>query len=255
MADERNTYHQQLRLLLENARNTVVFTGAGISTESGIPDFRSPGGIWSKFRIIQYDEFLASEVARREDWKRRFVMEDQLGEVRPNDGHMAIARLVDEGRVSHVITQNIDGLHQRAGVPAAKMIELHGNATFAKCLDCALVHDIASIRETLEQTGHPPACSSCGGIVKSAVISFGQQMPAHEMRRAQEATLAADLFLAIGSSLVVYPAAGFPLLAKRNGAIVVIINREATDLDSSADHVFHTGIGDLFRPFLGRSSP
>jgi len=236
-----------LSALLRESRRAVVFTGAGISTESGIPDFRSPGGIWTKMMPINFDEFVASAEARRESWRRRFEMEGTWNTVKPNAGHHAVAELVRRGKVSDVITQNIDNLHQASGVPAEKVIELHGNTRYAKCLDCGQRMEITDIREHFDAHGEPPDCPACAGIVKTATISFGQAMPELEMERARRATLACDLFVVIGSSLVVYPAAGFPLLAKRNGARLVILNREATEQESYADLALHTEIG----PTLG----
>jgi len=247
--DDLNTYHRLLGDLFDRADRVVAFTGAGISTESGIPDFRSPGGLWTKRRIIDYDEFIASPQARLEDWQRRFEMEDQLGAVAPNVGHYALANLVEAGKITHVVTQNVDALHQRSGIPDDKVIELHGNSTYAKCLTCGLVHTIAAIRAEIERKPEAPACVSCGGIVKSAVISFGEQMPQEAMLRAQRAALGADLFLAIGSSLVVYPAAGIPLMAKQNGAELLILNRDPTELDSYADYVVNRSIGEVLSPF------
>ena len=225
--------------------NAVVFTGAGISTESGIPDFRSPGGIWSQMKPIYFDDFVMSEEARREDWRRRFRMIDAFGSAEPNAAHRAIARLVEKGIVKTVITQNIDGLHQRSGVPDDKVIELHGNGTYATCLNCNKRFEDVDLRPAFEADEQPPECDECGGFVKAAVISFGQQMPEPEMDRAHAASLASDLFIAVGSSLVVYPAAGFPLLASRNGARFVIINGEETELDSSADLVLRGRIGEI----------
>jgi NAD-dependent deacetylase len=233
---------------IERASRVVVFTGAGISTESGIPDFRSPGGIWTRMSPINFDDFLRSPELRREAWRRKFELDKVLLEAEPNKGHMAIAKLVDTGKVTHVITQNIDNLHQNSGVPAAKVIELHGNGTYAKCLDCGLRHELDEVRVLFDASDEPPACRSCNGIVKSATISFGQAMPEAEMRRAEEATLACDLFLAIGSSLQVYPAAGFPIVAKRNGARLIILNREPTGLDRIADLVIHDEIGPTLAP-------
>ncbi|HEV2650644.1 MAG TPA: Sir2 family NAD-dependent protein deacetylase [Rhizomicrobium sp.] len=233
----------QLAALLRASRRAIVFTGAGISTESGIPDFRSPGGIWTKMMPINFDEFVRSEEARRESWRRRFDMEETWNKVQPNAGHNAVARLVADGKVSHVITQNIDNLHQDSGVPENKVIELHGNTRYAKCLTCNTRVEIVDIRKAFDKTGEPPNCLFCGGIVKTATISFGQAMPEDEMERAQRATLACDLFIVIGSSLVVYPAAGFPLLAKRNGARLVILNREVTEQEPYADLALHGEIG------------
>ncbi|MEI9993801.1 MAG: Sir2 family NAD-dependent protein deacetylase [Rhizomicrobium sp.] len=229
--------------LLHAAQRVVVFTGAGISTESGIPDFRSPGGIWTKMMPINFDDFVASAEARRESWRRRFEMEETWNAVKPNAGHDAVAELVRRGKVTHVITQNIDNLHQDSGVPEDRVIELHGNTRYAKCLTCGARMEIADIRKHFEAEGDAPDCLFCGGIVKTATISFGQAMPEKEMERAQEATLACDLMLVLGSSLVVYPAAAFPLMAKRNGARYAIVNREATEQDPYADLVVHEGIG------------
>jgi NAD-dependent deacetylase len=164
---------------------------------------------------------------------------------------VAVAELVREGRVSAVITQNIDGLHQASGVPAEQVIELHGNTTYATCLDCRRRYEIDALRTSFQRDGRAPRCDGCGGLVKTATISFGQSMPVEAMRRAQEESLAADLFLAVGSSLVVYPAAGFPELAKRNGASLVIINREPTGLDAIADLVVNQEIGAALGAAVG----
>jgi NAD-dependent deacetylase len=241
----------RLRELLSEARRAVVFTGAGISTESGIPDFRSPGGIWTRMAPIDFQDFLSSEDMRREAWRRRFAMEDTFQGAEPNRGHRAVATLVRRGIVSAVITQNIDGLHQASGVPDRQVIELHGNTTYAACLDCGERHELAPIRATFEKDEIPPVCVKCEGLVKTATISFGQSMPVLAMRQAESETLAADLFIVLGSSLVVYPAAGFPELAKHNGAKLVIVNREETGLDRYADLVLHEPIGDTLGGAVG----
>ena len=241
----------RLRRMIESARRAVVFTGAGISTESGIPDFRSPGGIWTRQAPIDFGDFLASEDARRESWRRRFETDPVLRAARPNRGHVAVAQMIRAGLATAVITQNIDGLHQASGVPIDQVIELHGNTTYATCLDCAARAEIDALRATFEATGRAPRCAACGGLVKTATISFGQAMPAEAMARADAATRAADLFLAIGSSLVVYPAAGFPRLAKRAGAALVILNREPTELDPLADLVLHREIGETLGAAVG----
>jgi NAD-dependent deacetylase len=240
-----------LRDLLQSTRKAVVFTGAGISTESGIPDFRSPTGIWSKATPIQYDEFVRFEDARREAWRRKFEIDKDLIGAQPNAGHRAVASLVERDIVQYVITQNIDGLHQRSGVADEQLVELHGNTTYARCLTCMKRHELEPIREAFLDEGKLPVCVDCGGIVKSATISFGQAMPEQQMQLAEKATLECDLFLAIGSSLVVYPAAGFPIMAKQNGAKLVIINRECTDLDNMADLVVNAEIGDTLRTATG----
>lgn len=242
---------EALTRLIAEARNVVVFTGAGISTESGIPDFRSPGGVWSRMKPIQFQDFLTEEAKRREAWRRAFSGAAGWTGASPNAGHFAVARLVERGKVTAVITQNVDNLHQDSGIPADKVIELHGNASYASCLECGLRHELEDLREPFEVRGVIPACRSCGGVVKVATISFGQPMPAGPMARAEATTLACDLFLVLGSSLVVYPAAGFPLTAKRNGAAVAIVNREPTDLDPYADLVLHDEIGAVMASAAG----
>ena len=249
MSDE--TGITALARLIERAQRVVVFTGAGISTESGIPDFRSPGGIWTQMAPIYFDEFLASEDARRETWRRRFAMEDIFKAAEPNRGHRAVDALVRRGKVAAVITQNIDGLHEASGIPRDRIIELHGNTTYATCLDCGQRHEIADLRAVFERDGAVPPCDKCLGHVKTATVSFGQAMPVLAMQRAEQETLAADLFIVLGSSLVVYPAAGFPELAKRNGASLAIVNREPTGLDDIADLVLHRPIGDTMGAAVG----
>lgn len=232
-----------LARLIADARRLVVFTGAGISTESGIPDFRSPGGVWSKMKPIYFQDFVADPAKRREAWERAFSGRAGWVGRSPNAGHEAVARLVAQGKVTAVITQNVDNLHQASGVPADQVIELHGNASYATCLECAERHELAELRDSFLKAGEIPYCRRCGGLVKTATISFGQAMPAEPMARAEAATLDCDAFLVLGSSLVVHPAAGFPQLAKRNGATLAIVNREPTDLDGVADLVLHDEIG------------
>jgi NAD-dependent deacetylase len=243
---------ESLAQLLSAAQRIVVFTGAGISTESGIPDFRSPGGIWTRMAPIDFDDFVGSAEMRKEAWRRRFAMEETFASTKPNSGHMAVADLVRRGRASHVITQNIDNLHQDSGVPPAQIIELHGNTRYAKCLSCGQRLELGPIRTHFEEHGEPPDCAACGGLVKTATISFGQAMPEREMERATEATLGCDLFLVLGSSLVVYPAAGFPVMAKRNRAKLAIVNREETELDEIADLVLHSEIGPTMQKAVAR---
>lgn len=241
----------ELKRLLETCRRAVVFTGAGISTESGIPDFRSPGGVWTKFQPIRFQDFIMSEEARRESWRRKFDDSYDFDGAEPNRGHRAVEKLVRDGVVSAVITQNTDGLHQASGIPEDQVIELHGNNIYASCLDCGTRHELEPIRARFMEKGTVPVCDACGGLVKAATISFGQQMPEQPMRRAQEETLACDLFLAIGSSLQVYPAAGFPQTAARNGAAMVILNRDPTSLDLHADLVLNMEIGPTLGDAVG----
>ena len=238
---------EKLAGLIRSARRTVVLTGAGMSTESGIPDFRSPGGMWTKMMRVELQDYVRDPEARRMSWQRRFEMEETWNKVQPNDGHLAVAELVAQGRVSHVITQNIDALHQAAGVPDGQVIELHGNTRYAKCLDCGLRVEIPDIRAHFDLHGDAPDCVACGGIVKTATISFGQPMPQDEMVRAEAAALACELMLVMGSSLGVYPAAGFPLMAKRNGAGLAILNRDETPQDRFADLVINNEIGPTIR--------
>jgi NAD-dependent deacetylase len=241
-----------LARLIRQAQRVVVFTGAGISTESGIPDFRSPGGVWTRMAPIDFGDFLASESARIETWRRRFAMEETFATAAPNRGHRAVDALVRRGKAGVVITQNIDGLHQASGIPPDKVIELHGNTTYAACLDCGTRHELADIRAAFERNAKKaPRCVRCKGFVKTATISFGQAMPYEAMRRAEIETLRADLFIVLGSSLVVYPAAGFPEMAKRHGAALAIVNREPTPLDRIADLVIQRGIGDTLGAAVG----
>ncbi|HXQ65990.1 MAG TPA: Sir2 family NAD-dependent protein deacetylase [Alphaproteobacteria bacterium] len=238
---------ERLAHLVAEARRAVVFTGAGMSTESGIPDFRSPGGVWSRMRPIYFDEFVTSEEMRREAWTRVFSGVAGWVGAKPNAGHTAVARLVARGKVSAVITQNVDNLHQDSGVPAERVVELHGNATYATCLRCALRHELEVLKQSFLGRGEIPSCRECGGLVKTATISFGQAMPQDAMARAERETLACDLFIVLGSSLVVYPAAGFPLLAKEKGAMLAIVNREPTEQDAFADVVLHEEIGAVLK--------
>jgi NAD-dependent deacetylase len=234
---------------LNASRRAVVFTGAGISTDSGIPDFRSPGGVWSKMTPSYFQDFIASRAVRREAWTRVFNRSAGWTGASPNAGHRAVTELVQMGKVSVVITQNVDNLHQDSGTPAEKVIELHGNATYARCLDCAQRFEIETLRPRWE-ADEDIVCDGCGGLVKTATISFGQPMPPVEMMRATEEASTCDLLLVLGSSLVVYPAAGLPLIAKKNGAKLAIVNREPTDQDRVADLVLHAGIGPVMTAVL-----
>ncbi len=238
--------------MVQRARRAVVFTGAGFSTECGIPDFRSKGGFWTRFKPIAFQEFMASEEARLEAWRRFFVIRDTLSSAEPGRPHRIVAELVERGHVARIITQNIDGLDARAGVPKERIIEIHGNGTYAKCLACGTRHEIDWVMSQIETTAMPPTCQSCGGIVKSATISFGQAMPEQEMADARAATFDADLFLAIGSSLQVFPAAGFPVSAAHNRVPLVIINREPTGLDGLARLVINAEAGDVLQAVMSR---
>jgi NAD-dependent deacetylase len=241
---------QQLTDLIKSSQRMVFFTGAGISTESGIPDFRSPGGVWTKMQPIPFQDFLSDPEARHLTWERRFAMEETWKTVQPNDGHRCVAELVARGRATHVITQNIDGLHQISGVPDDRVIELHGTTRRAACLDCGTPADLDDIRVHFERLGAAPDCAQCGGLIKTATISFGQPMPELEMARARAATEACDLMLVLGSSLAVFPAAGFPLSAKRRGAQLAIVNRDQTPQDDIADLALRAEIGPTMQAVI-----
>jgi NAD-dependent deacetylase len=250
IAPDLDTCIERLRGMVADSDVIVPFTGAGISTECGIPDFRSPGGLWTKMRPIEFDDFLSSQEMRNESWRRRFIMEDQFGGAKPGRGHRALASLYRAGKIPAIITQNIDNLHQASGIAPTDVVELHGNTTYATCLRCDNRYEIGWVRTQMERgNGCAPDCH-CGGFIKTATVSFGQAMPEQPMRRAQELAEACDLFIAVGSSLVVWPAAGFPLHAKRNGAKLVIVNRDPTEFDDIADLVVHHDIGDVLAPFI-----
>lgn len=231
---------------LGRADDVVVLTGAGLSTESGIPDFRSPGGIWSRMAPIEYDAFCTSEDARLEDWRRRFEMAALFAAAEPNAAHRAIARLAADGPVSTVITQNIDGLHTRAGTPDDALIEIHGTAAHAHCLDCRQRVEIAEARALLERTGAAPRCPACGGFVKAAVVSFGEAMPQKKLYRAQMAAAECDLMIAAGTSLVVYPVAALPLMARAAGARLIIMSHAPTEQDDEAVVVIRSSLAATF---------
>lgn len=241
---------ERLSDMIADASIIVPFTGAGISTESGIPDFRSPGGLWTKNRPIPYDEFMSSQQARDEAWRRRLAMQDCFTSARPGRGHRALASLYKLGKVPAVVTQNIDNLHQASGFADDDVIELHGNTTYALCIGCGRRHEIAWAQARFNDTGAAPSCVVCGEPVKTATVSFGQPMPEDAMRRAAQLARHCELLISIGSSLVVWPAAGIPLLAKNSGARLVIINLQPTELDDIADLVIRHDIGETLEGFI-----
>ncbi len=227
---------------LTQAQHAIIFTGAGVSTESGIPDFRSPGGVWSKYRTVYYDEFMASAEARHEYWRQKSEAHRDYAAAQPNDGHRVIAKWEKSGRIVGVITQNIDGLHQLAG--NERVLELHGTARQVLCQDCKACFDAGPLVEDFLKTDSVPTCRECAaGRLKHATISFGQSLSQDVLQQAVQWSEQADLFLAIGSSLVVSPAADLPRIAKQNGSRLVIINRDETPLDTIADEVIREPIG------------
>jgi len=237
-----------LRDLIEQTNKIVAFTGAGISTECGVPDFRSKNSPWLRYKPIEFNLFMSDVLMREEAWRRKFALDDIYGKAQPGRGHYALANLVKSGKVSTIITQNIDNLHQMSGVDDEHIVELHGNGTYATCVKCGLRYELHRVRRDFEATGAAPECDDCKGPVKAATISFGQPMPEKAMQRATQATVECELFLAIGSSLVVYPAASFPSLARQHQAKLVIINGEKTPLDDVADLVLRGDIGDILEP-------
>jgi NAD-dependent protein deacetylase/lipoamidase len=228
---------------LAASRSATVLTGAGISTESGIPDFRSPGGVWTKYRTVMFDEFMASADGRYEYWRQKCELHREFGPAQPNAGHRMLAEWEASGRIRGVITQNIDGLHQLAG--SRRVLELHGTARQAACLDCRARFDIEPFIAQFNETNAVPDCPECGGRLKHATISFGQMLPPDVLMEATRWSREADLMLAIGSSLVVTPAADLPRVAKERGARLVIINRDPTPLDRIADATLCSSIGDV----------
>jgi NAD-dependent deacetylase len=236
---------EQVAEWLASTRCSVAFTGAGISIESGIPDFRSPGGIWSKSQPVYFDEFLRSAAARQEYWRQKVISHRDFADAKPNVGHTTLARREAAERIRGVITQNIDGLHQIAG--NRRVLELHGTAREVACLGCNWRADADPLVSQFLATERVPDCPVCGGLLKHATIAFGKNLPAAVLDHASSWAVECDLFLAIGSSLVVHPAAGLPALAKESGARRVILNRDETPLDGIADAVIRGSIGETLR--------
>ena len=231
--------------LIGGARRLVVLTGAGISTESGIPDFRSPGGLWTRYdpRKLTFDRFCASADTRRLYWEMGNELYPALRDAQPNTAHRVLAALERQGGLLRIVTQNVDGLHQKAGSSAAVMIEIHGTALAVGCLTCGARQDRGPVQARFAAGEHDPRCE-CGGLLKPATISFGQAMPERETAQAFADAAAADVFLVIGSSLEVYPAAGLPRTAVENGAPLVIVNRDPTPYDAYAELVLNASAGE-----------
>ena len=235
----------KLQELLEKSKKIVFFTGAGISTNSGIPDFRGPKGVWKTSTPIYFQDFISSKEKRIESWKRKFGNELSIDSAEPNEGHKRISEIMDL-KDSFLITQNVDNLHQESGIEDKKISELHGNATFARCLDCHKRYELKELKSEFLLTGEPPLCQECSGIIKTATVSFGQAMPEEEMQICQTEAIKSDLFICVGTSLAVFPAADIPILAKETGAILVIINNEPTQMDHIADLVINRDISEVF---------
>ncbi len=235
---------------LRPSRAVVFFTGAGISTESGVPDFRSPGGVWTKYQPVLFQDFVTSEAARIQHWQLKKATYELFKTVKPNIGHTAIRDCELRGQLLGLITQNIDGLHKLAGVSDERLVELHGTDRLVTCLTCGKRFEPAEVYENLAENFTAPTCENCGGFLKSANVSFGQSMPVEAMQRAQAWSEQAEIFIVIGSSLQVQPAASFPVIAKRAGALLAIVNRDPTSLDVLADFVYNGAIGKFFRNLL-----
>jgi NAD-dependent deacetylase len=235
----------KLQHLIEKSKNLVFFTGAGISTNSGIPDFRGPKGVWKTATPIYFQDFISSKEKRVESWGKKFSNELSIDSAKPNIGHLKLAEIMNSKEESHLITQNVDNLHQDSGIDDSKITELHGNATYAKCLDCSRKYELSSLKEDFLLTKEPPVCRECKGLIKTATISFGQAMPEEEMITAQRVSIKSDLFICLGSSLAVFPAADLPLLAKETGANLVIINNEPTQMDHLSDLVINRDISEV----------
>jgi NAD-dependent deacetylase len=250
---------EQAAGLLAGARRIVVFTGAGVSTDSGIPDFRSPGGLWTRYdpRQLGFRRYVSDPEARKLAWRLRRELHHL--DARPNPAHLACVRLAEAGRLAGVVTQNIDGLHTDAGLAAELVCEVHGTGRQFVCLACGDRGPMGEAVARVEAGEEDPACLACGGIIKAATVSFGQSIPADVWARAEALTEACDAFVAVGSSLVVQPAAGLPRRASHLGAGLVIVNREPTPLDDLADAVLHGEAGTLLPALvdatLGTSAP
>ena len=222
----------------------IVFTGAGISTESGIPDFRSKGGIWDQYRPIYFDEFMSSKEARVEYWKRKVALYPDLVKAKPNPAHVAVAQFHDMGLIEAVITQNVDGLHQDSGIPEDRVIELHGNTRRARCMSCKRTVSLDEVHRRIEQGDPAPECE-CGGYLKSDTISFGQAMPVEAVEKATQLSRNADFFMVVGSTLLVHPAAAMPAYAVENGSFLTIVNLSETPYDDRAEVLIRGKAGEV----------
>jgi len=227
---------------IKEGGNNVVFTGAGISTESGIPDYRSQGGIWDKFRPVYFDEFMSSKASRQEYWDRWVTLYQGIAEAAPNPAHLALAKLHKMGLLQAVVTQNVDGLHQASGLPDEKIIELHGNTCRIRCMSCRQITPIEDVQQRLTAGDSAPECT-CGGYLKPDTISFGQSMPVAEVEKAVELSRQSDFFMVVGSTLLVQPAAHMPIYAKDGGAYLAIVNLSETPCDQMCDALIQEKAG------------
>ena len=240
---------KEIKLIAEKIKNggkNVVFTGAGISTESGIPDYRSQGGIWDKFRPVYFDEFMSDREAREEYWRRWQELYQGIRQARPNAGHTAIARLDKMGLLAALITQNVDGLHQEAGLADEKIIELHGNTRRIRCMTCRNITSTAETQKRLQSGDAAPECA-CGGYLKPDTISFGQAMPVDAVEKASTLSHTSDFFMVVGSTLLVQPAAHMPVYAKQNNAFLAVVNLSETPCDDMCDVLIRDEAGNVLQ--------
>ena len=249
MSNSRSPLIKRLADKISEGGKNVVFTGAGISTESGIPDYRSKGGLWDRFRPVYFDEFMSSKDARIEYWRRKTELYHDLVNARPNAAHRALVTLYNRGLLAAVITQNIDNLHQKAGLPEDTVIELHGNTLRVRCMQCDAVYPLNEVQQRIEAGDVAPECE-CGGYLKPDTISFGQAMPVDEVERATALACSCDLLLVIGSTLLVQPAALMPQYAKQNGAFLAILNLSSTPCDDSCDLLIREKAGEVMPQLL-----
>ena len=241
---------QELARLIAESERIVAFTGAGVSTESGIPDFRSPGGVWDRYAPINFKQFLLDSEARRETWRRGLHTYPVVAAAEPNPAHVALVELERLGKLRAVVTQNIDGLHQKAGHAPDRVVELHGNAHGVRCLSCRGWASREAVHRRVLDGEEEPACPDCGGTLKPTSVSFGEPMPVEAMRRAEREARASDLCLVVGSSLVVFPAAHVPRYALESGARLAIVNVTETPLDDVATVVVRGLAGELLPPIV-----
>jgi NAD-dependent deacetylase len=242
---DTNEQIKAFRSAIDRSKRIVGFTGAGISTESDIPDYRSKGGIWDKFQPVYFNEFLSDEKKRFLYWQRKQELWESIRGAVPNKGHMFFKRLYDERKLAGLITQNIDGLHEKSGLPKDIMVNLHGTNLEVICLECGFIVPSEEVLDNLNLEQGVPLCSRCEGLLKPNTISFGQSLREEDLDKARTLSLSCDLMIVIGSTLVVQPAASFPLIAKANGALLAIISLSETPLDNDADFVFHQKMGDF----------
>ena len=239
-----NRFNEIIKLV-KTSKSTVILTGAGISTESGLPDFRSDNGFWTKNKPIQFNEFLLSEEKQRLSWERNIELHSLLKNIEPNLGHVFVKKIIGLQKNNFLITQNIDGLHQKSGIPKNKIIEIHGSAIEAACLKCAAKQNILDFHDAIKLEDSLPKCTFCGGVVKVATISFGQPMNEMDMMHASKIVEESDLMIVMGSSLKVLPAGKLPNLAVQSGSKLIILNREKTRYDQSADIVINDELQNI----------